>query len=274
MKSFHEYWSFTAMRGIFALLAAISIVAIPRAISSFFELPILLGFAIGLFALYTFFDLAATALLDSLLPDAAGGRRNYLQFAFIALVTVLLFLTGYHVLSLGWLVWLAAAQAAVTALAEFLIARSTHREYGCLSCYSTAIVLAVSAIALPFTGRLDSTGIALALASYLGLLGLSELTLGSRMLFTEYRGGNPAPQFLDQTWRALMTAQLSTQPVAMITRAARAAACAPELTCDTCPVDLVCLDNSLGSQLTAILTTRQPSIVSSIRATALVQSHQ
>ena len=270
MKNFHEYWSFTAIRGIFAVFAAIAIVAVPRAVTSLFGIPVLFGFAIALFALYTFFDMAVTTLLSKLLPDTATGRRAYYpQIAFALIVTALLFLTGYHVLSLTWLVWLAAAQAAITAVAEFQIARSTHKEYGCLSCYTTTLVLAVAAFTLPFAGVLSSTDIALALAGYLAILGLSEFSLGGRMLFVQYRAEHPAKQFLDMSWQAAMTKQ--AQPSR--TSASVAQACAPALTCDACPADPICRDNSFTSQIATLLTARQPSIVNSTRAVTLIHSH-
>jgi hypothetical protein len=273
MKNFHEYWSFTAVRGIFALFAAIAIVALPRAVASLFVLPILLGFAIALFALYTFFDTAVTILLSRLLPDAAAGRRAYYpQIAFAGVVTILLFLTGYRVLSLAWFVWLAAAQAAVTAIAEFLVARTTHRQYGCLSCYSTAIVLAASALALPFAGLLDTTGLALALAASIAFFGLSEFLLGARMLFVQYQAEHPAPAF-DMSWRASMTAQPAIQSQATL-RPAAAQPCASTLSCDLCPADPVCRDNSIRTQVATLLSTRQPRIVNSIRAATLLHSHR
>jgi hypothetical protein len=275
MKNFHEYWSFTAVRGVFALLAASAIIALPRAVASLFALPVLLGFAIALFALYIFFDTAVTMLLSRLLPDADAGRRAYYpQIAFAAVATTLLFLTGYHVLSLTWLVWLAAAQAAVTAVAEFQVARSTHKEYGCLSCYTTAIVLGVAAVALPFGGLLDSTGIALALAAYIALFGLSEFSLGARMLFVQYRAEHPAPQFLDESWRASMTPQPALQLGPSLESEGAAAICAPSLTCEECPADPLCRDNSLRAQIATVLSARQPSIVNTIRATTLIQSHR
>jgi hypothetical protein len=275
MKNFHEYWSFTAVRGIFALFAATAIVALPRAVASLFALPILLGFAIALFALYTFFDTAVTILLSRLLPDAAASRRAYYpQIAFAGVVTILLFLTGYRVLSLAWLVWLAAAQAAITAVAEFLVARTTHKQYGCLSCYSTAIVLVVAALALPFAGLLDTTGIALALAAYIAAFGLSEFLLGTRMLFVQFQAAHPALAF-DTSWRDAMTLQPAFQPAAVAhTSITATASCSPTLTCDECPADPVCRDNSLSTQVATLLSTRQPSIVNSIRAATLMHSHR
>jgi hypothetical protein len=275
MKSFHEYWSFTAIRGIFALLAAIAIIAVPRAVASLFVLPVLLGFAIALFALYIFFDIAVTFLLSRLLPDAAAGRRAYYpQIAFATVVTALLFLTGYHVLSLKWLVWLAATQAAITAVAEFLVSRSTHKEYGCLSCYATTIVLTVSAVALPFASFLDSTGIALALAIYLSCFGLSEFLLGGRMLFLGYRADHPAAPFLDESWRASMTSQPRLQLALELNQRAGGPICVPALSCDECPADKVCRDNSLTTQIATVLAGRHPSIVNSMRASTLIQSHR
>jgi hypothetical protein len=49
--------------------------------------------------------------------------------------------------------------------------------------------------------------------------------------------------------------------------------CNPCLTCDACPADSVCRDNSVAAQVSALLKNRQPRIVNTIRAATLLQSH-
>jgi hypothetical protein len=270
MKSFHEYWSFVSVRGILALLGASVVVFLPRAIASLFELPVLLGFAIGAFALWAVFDAASSLLLAKLYPAATAGRRALVpQAAATFAIAILIFLTGYRVLPLAGFVWLAAALAAIAAGAEFSMANDSHRTYGCLSCYSTVFALAVAAVALPFCGGLGAADMTLALGAWLSLIGLSEVGLGSRMLFLGYRAEHPATP-ISMDWKDLLDGAVAPLPAAL--QKISSAACAPTLTCDVCPAEVRCTDGSLQGQLAAILSTRQPSIVKTVQAATLLQS--
>jgi len=255
-------------------MAATAIVLMPRAAAELFSMPILLGFAIGIFALFTFFDMAWTVLLSVVMPSEATGRKALIPAAFVTFGIVLaLFLVGYGVLPPRLLVWLAAAQAAVSAVAEYQVAKSTHPQYGCLSCYTTVFVQAAAALALPFAGGLNDVDLSLALAGYLVLFGTSELSLGGRMLFLEYRAEHPAPQF-DLAWKAEMEPVARPAVSAHFVLAAAGEVCNPALTCDGCAADARCRDNALTAQVSALLAGRQPSIVNSMRAATLVQSHR
>jgi len=270
MKSFHEYWSFVSVRGVLALLGASVVVFLPRAIASLFEIPILLGFAIGAFALWAVFDAASSLLLAKLYPAATAGRRALVpQAAATFAIAILIFLTGYRVLPLAGFVWLAAALAAIAAGAEFSVANDSHRTYGCLSCYSTVFALVVAAVALPFCGALGTADMTLALGGLLSLIGLSEVGLGSRMLFLGYRAEHPAtPTSMD--WKDLLDEAGSPLPIAP--PAATKAPCTPTLTCDVCPAEVRCTDTSLQGQLAAILSSRQPAIVRTVQAATLLRA--
>ena len=264
MTRYHEYWSFAAVRGVFALLAAAVVVALPRAIADLFSIPVLLAFSISAFALWAVFDSATTILLANLFPSHASGRKTLLpQAVIVFVIAALLFLTGYRVLPVGTLVWLVVAQAAFSALAEYRIARTTHRTYKCHSCYMTAITFAVAALTVPFAANLSASDMTLALGAYLALIGSSEVALSSRMLFLEYRGEHPAPQFPSTDWQNAM--EPATQPATSISTA-----CAPNLTCETCPAMATCMDDSIPAQLTNILKSRESAVVRSVRANALL----
>jgi hypothetical protein len=274
MKSFNNYWTFNTIRGAMTLLAAVAIAAVPRAAAAMLSIPLLIGFSIACYATYIFSDAPVMILLAKLLPQTVTGRKVlYPQAVIGALIGTLLFLIAYDVLPLSWLMGLAAAQAAVAAAAEFLVARSTHRQYGCLSCYSSVIVLAASAIALPFASRLDPAGMSLALATYVALFGASELTVGARMLFLEYRAEHPAPEFLSQEWRAAMQPANLPAAAVLAPTAATRIDCIASLSCDACPAETACRDNSLQTKIAAILATRQPAIVNTIRAATLLHQH-
>jgi hypothetical protein len=79
-----------------------------------------------------------------------------------------------------------------------------------------------------------------------------------------------------KNFRAEMTRQLSSlsAPALGLASVTASIACAPTLTCDECPADAVCRDNSLATQVATLLSNRQPSIVNSIRAATLIQSHR
>jgi hypothetical protein len=276
MKSFHEYWSFNAIRGVFALLAAALIVAAPRVSASFLTIPFYIAIAIAAYATYTIFDMAIMVILAKLLPSKKNERRSFYVEACLAFIfATLLFLVGYRILSLSWLMYIVALQAAVAAVAEFLVAEGTHRTYGCLSCYSSAIVLAVAALALPFAGVLPPPEMSLALAAYLSAVGLSELFLGSRMLFLEYRAEHPAKP-ISMDWRMAMEQAAEPAPVRFLPANLQAFGhpidCVTALACDACPADTICSDSSLQGQLNSLLHTRQPSIVTTVRAASLLQA--
>jgi hypothetical protein len=275
MKAFHEYWSFSAIRGIMALFAAIAIVAIPRAAADLFSIPVLLLLAVALYALYNFFDAAAMILLAAVLPFKANKRRAFVVQSALAFVFgILLLLVGYRVLSISWLFGIAMLQAATSAVTEFLVARGTHRVYGCLSCYSTAIVLACAALALPFAVVLDPVNQALALAAYLTLFGFSEWLTGGRMLFLDYRAEHPMPQWLSTTWHESMTiAPAPTPALPLEMTELQLSACEPT-SCAACPAEAVCRDNSFEAQLALLLASRQPSIVNTVRAASLMHAHR
>ena len=258
MKSFHEYWTFSAIRGAMTLLATIAILAVPQATSFMLSLPVLINLAIDFFAAYIIFDGVVMILLAKLLPARATNRKVLYGQALLAMATgTMLYLIVYGALNLYWLIWIAASQAALAGIVELIVARDTHRQYGCLSCYSTSIVLGLSAIALPFAGGLGATGMSLALASYVGVYGVSELLLGGRMLFVEYRSGHPAA-LASEAWRAEM---LKPAAASLLSLAARKTC----LTCAECPADALCHDDSLPGQLARVVAERQPAIVMTVR---------
>ncbi len=141
---------------------------------------------------------------------------------------VLLYLVVYSVLSPQWAVWIAFAQAVVALVAEFQIANETYRHSGYLACYGTVAALALAVVGLPFASRLNATDQTLALASYVGLYGASQLLLGIKMLFVDYRTEHPASVDPEE-WRGFMEpgsmdTSVAELPVAAAALAAPAAA--------------------------------------------------
>jgi hypothetical protein len=268
MKTFHEYWTFSAIRGAMTVLAAIAILAIPQATSSMLSLPVFVALAIDCLATYSIFDGAVMILLAKLLPARASNRKVlYGQAAGSVVIGILLYLVTYGALNLRWLLWIVVAQAGVAAMAELLVASDTHQQYGCLSCYATSLVLVFCAVALPFARTLDAVGMSFALASYVGLYGASELLLGGRMLFVEYRSGHPA-SVASEAWRAEMLKPAAPSLIALADRKVCAS-------CAACPADGLCHDDSLAGQVARVSAERRPAIVLTMRVHDLLKSaHQ
>ncbi|ADW69449.1 hypothetical protein [Granulicella tundricola] len=261
MKAFQQYWTFSAIRGAMTILASCFILALPLTTSSMLSLPVLVALAIDCLATYTIFDGAVMILLERLMPTRATNRRILYGQAGIALVLgTTFYLFGYGMLNQSWLLWIVAAQAAMAAGAEFLIARNTHQEYGCLSCYSTSMVLGLCAVFLPFANGLNATDTSYVLAAYVGLYGASELFLGGRMLFAEYRSEHPAA-VASEAWKVAM---LEPEAAPLLPLAARRI-CS---NCVECPADSLCHDNSLSGQVGMVLAERRPAIVVSTRVVA------
>lgn len=205
MKDFREYWTFLAIRGALTLVAAFIIVAMPFGAALIITIPVALALAADCLAVYSIFDGAVLILLNRMLP-ARAARRNILfaQTAVGVAACILLFFVVYGLLSLNAVVWIIAAQFATGAVVEYFIARDTHSQYGCLSCYSTSMVLAFCAITLPLAGHLTAAQITQALGASVALFGLSQFLMGARMLFVEYRASHPAPA-LYQDWASHFT---------------------------------------------------------------------
>ncbi len=268
MKAFHEYWTFSAIRGAMTMLACVAILVLPQATSSMLSIPVLITLAILCLATYSVFDAGVMILLAKLLPRRATHKGALYGQAFLAVAAgSLLYLVAYDQIDLRWLMALAASQAAVAAVFEFIVARDTHRQYQCLSCYATSIVLAAAAVGLPFATGLDANQLALALAGYIGLYGSAQFLVGARMLFTEYRQQHPAAQSSD-AWRAAMSQPAVAVPRPLVVASASAQAHGHD--CTLCPADALCHDASFRGQMAAIASDRQPAIVRSMRIASLI----
>jgi hypothetical protein len=265
MKPFHQYWTFSAIRGAMTVFAALAILAVPQGQAFIFNAPLTIGLAINCLATFSIFDGGVMILLANLLPERAINRKVLYGQALMAISSgLLLYAVISGVVGLYWLMWIAAFQAALAAFAEGMVARDTHYQYGCLSCYTTSMVLGFSALALPLAGWLNATGMSIALASYVGLYGTSELILGGRMLFLEYRSEHPATA-LSEAWRVEM---LNPAAAPHLSTAERKAC----VTCADCPANALCHDDSLSGQMARIMAQRSSSIVRAMRAEALLQA--
>ncbi len=211
MKAFHSYWSFSAIRGVLTIIVSVGIFGLPYFAHALMTIPVMLGLAIDVIAVYAMLEGGALVLLGISMPtNFLGHKTRYAQAAISVVIGAVLFVMVHGEFS-QYVMWVLAAQAATAAIAEFYVARQTYREYTCLSCYAAAFVLAACAVALPFTAAMTLDNQLLALSTYVGLYGTTQLLLSVRMLFLEYRAEHPAPTF-SYAWQAEMNNQLVGLP--------------------------------------------------------------
>jgi uncharacterized membrane protein HdeD (DUF308 family) len=121
-----------------------------------------------------------------MIPHKQSGRLVLrMQGICGAVIGILLFVVAYDRIDLHWFLYLAAVQAAGTAVAEFMVARGTSAHHGSKWCYASAIVAVISSIALLFGRNLSPRELAWLIYGYLGLFGFNLFALSARMLFAE-----------------------------------------------------------------------------------------
>ena len=149
MKAFHSYWSFSAIRGVLTIIVSVGIFGLPYFAHALMTIPVMIGLAIDVLAVYAMLEGGALVLLGVSMPENLGGHKTrYVEaFASVGIGAVLFVLA--HGEFIQYLMWIVAAQAAIAAIAEYSVARETYREYARPSCYVTAFVLAACAFLVP-----------------------------------------------------------------------------------------------------------------------------
>jgi len=211
MKAFHNYWSFSAIRGVLTIIISVGIFGLPYFAHALVTIPVMIGLAIDVLAVYAMLEGGALVLLGVSMPENLGGHRTrYIEAAASVGIGSVLFLMA-HGEFIQYLMGVVAAQAAIAAIAEYSVARQTYREYASPICYATAFVLAACAVAMPFAATMSLDNQLVALSTYVGLYGSIQVLLAVRMLFLEYRSEHPAPALSD-AWRAELHNPLAGLP--------------------------------------------------------------
>ena len=211
MKPFHSYWSFSAIRGVLTIIVSVGMFGLPYFAHALVTIPVMLGLAIDVLAVYAMLEGGALVLLGTSMPENVKGHKTrYVEAVASVGIGSVLFLMA-HGEFIQYLMWIVAAQAAIAAIAEYSVARQTYREYGRLSCYVTALVVAACAVAMPFAASMTLDNQLVALSTYVGLYGSIQVLLAVQMLFLEYRSEHPAPA-LSNAWQAEMNNPLAGLP--------------------------------------------------------------
>ncbi len=187
MKAYSEYWGATMIRGFIAIIISTGILFIPEMASTILLLPFAIAISILCLAAYGVIDSAIIFTTSFMIPRQKPGRLALrIQGISGAIIGILLFAVVYDHVDLRWFLYLAAIQAAGLAVTEFAVARGTSIHHGSKWCYASAIIAAVSAIALPSFGRdLSPRELAWLIYGYLGIFGFNLFILSARMLFAE-----------------------------------------------------------------------------------------
>ena len=199
MKSFTEYWSATLVRGLLAILTATAILFIPAMASTLLLLPFAVIISILCLAAYATIDSAIVLVTSFMIPHSPLNKhltaRLALRIQGIAgvLIGMLLFVIVYDRTDLHWFLYLAALQAAATAITEFIVARRTTFPHTAGWSYASSAIAALSAIALLFGHDFDPRQLAWLLYGYLGIFGITLFALAARMLFAERTAAHHTP---------------------------------------------------------------------------------
>jgi uncharacterized membrane protein HdeD (DUF308 family) len=186
MKAYSEYWTATMLRGLLAIAAGTGVLFIPEMASTPLLLPFAVVISILCLAAYGTIDSAIVLTTTFMIPRKQSGRLVLrMQGICGAAIGILLFVVAYDRIDLHWFLYLAAVQAAGTAVAEFTVARGTTAHHGSNWSYASAIVAAISSIALLFGRNLSPRELAWLIYGYLGLFGFNLFALSARMLFAE-----------------------------------------------------------------------------------------
>lgn len=187
MKAYSEYWGATMIRGFIAIIISTGILFIPAMASTILLLPFAIAISILCLAAYGVIDSAIIFTTSFMIPRKKPGRLALrIQGICGALIGILLFAVVYDHVDLRWFLYLAAIQAAGLAVTEFVVARGTSIHHGSKWCYASAIIAAVSAVALPSFGRdLSPRELAWLIYGYLGIFGFNLFILSARMFFAE-----------------------------------------------------------------------------------------
>lgn len=192
METYTRYWVASMARGVVAIVAGLAVLVLPEMISLVFVIPFAIFLSMLCLAAYGLMDSVIVFTTSFLLPHHESGRLALrVQGALGAITSALLFFLVYDHSQLKWFLYLAAAQAAATALTEFTVARKTSLHHGSAWCYISASVAALSAVVLLFGLSLEPQRIAWLLFAYLGLFGFTLSILSARMLFAERGARHP-----------------------------------------------------------------------------------
>jgi uncharacterized membrane protein HdeD (DUF308 family) len=190
MKAYGEYWTATLVRGLLAIVAGTGILILPQMAETVLLRPFALTISVLCLAAYGTIDSAIVLICSFMIPRGRSGRFILkVQGICGAVLGVLLFAYVYDRLSLQWFIFLAAAQATSTAIAEFVVARDTASHHGARWCYAASFLAAASAVALLLAGTagddLSPRKLAWLLFAYIEIFGFNLFAISARMLFAE-----------------------------------------------------------------------------------------
>ena len=199
MKAYGEYWTATMVRGLLAIVAGTGILVFPQMIETILLRPFAITIAVLCLAAYGTIDSAIVLITGFMVPYGRPGRLILkVQGICGAVFGILLFGFVYDRLSLQWFLFLAAAQATCTAIAEFVVARGTSADHGAKWCYAACGIAAASAIALLLAGTvndLSARKLTWLIFGYVEVFGFNLFALSARMIFAERHNlhAHPAP---------------------------------------------------------------------------------
>jgi hypothetical protein len=189
MSGYSKYWSITMTRGVLAIAAGLFAFALPSLMVPFLVKAITIVFCVVVFSFYGIGDSILILITSRVIPAGRPGRLALASQGVLGLTCgILLVAVGIDWIHLNLFLDIAAAQALVIAMTQFITARRIHVYEGRFACYATSAVASGLLCALLMSRNLSDKGLICILFVYLGAIGLTLVTLSTLMLFAEHHG--------------------------------------------------------------------------------------
>ncbi|HEY0308522.1 MAG TPA: hypothetical protein VGB94_10205 [Acidobacteriaceae bacterium] len=184
MRTYAQYWVAMMLRGFLAVLTGTAILFLNGLSATVLLLPLAIVTTILCLAAYGVVDSSIVIASSFMVPRHRPGKLALLLQGLSGVVIgVLLFSVIYDRVTIDWFLYVAAAQAASVAVAEYIVARGTSDHHRSRWCYASSAIAAVSAVLVVTLALLGYRNVAWAICGYLGVFGLNLILLSASMLF-------------------------------------------------------------------------------------------
>jgi hypothetical protein len=197
MNRYESFWIVTMFRGVLAILLSSAALVVPDMARTLLLLPFAVALAVLTLACYGIADsvlVFGTSFFMSLRRSQIALR---VQSAFGVAIGSLFLSILFDRIQLHWFLYLIAFQALAAGYSEYVVARHTSRRHGSRWSFAAAGVALVCGMGYLGTAvmapeSLSPRQIALFAYAYLGVFGVAQILMATRMIFIAQRiGGAP-----------------------------------------------------------------------------------
>ncbi|CAN5764620.1 hypothetical protein BH10ACI4_BH10ACI4_14480 [soil metagenome] len=185
-----HFWITSLIRGLLALAIGSGTIVIPDLAATLLFLPFAIIISILCLSVYGILDSALVFISSFMLPSRTEAFALRVQGILGVAFGVALLYVVYDKVHLHWFLYMIAAQAAFTAIAECIIARHAHTRGASIWSYTasaTALIFAIAYASIAVTAETEREPreIAWLIFGYLLSFGLAQCITAARELFSK-----------------------------------------------------------------------------------------